>query len=268
MANDVVRRVDADIMNTAAQPWGVGVYSDPTSLPCNGVPGADTHPLARLESVVLRGHPMQPRLLTIAGGVTALGDYPNDADGMARAGDVNRIRLSASQPNLNLAGLLVLCVDGACMGQFAYIVTHDTSTGWCTTFPEWIGAVPDATTEYVTLLPSWGRNQVHVLTEFEADFATAGGCTILVDSYTVGWNPPTSGKYAGQLGVLGSFTRPWRGSGSEFSVVNRDRTKHATTSGYRAGGLRTDECRGGLGNKFVLREAPASGRVVIAGATT
>lgn len=268
MANDNAYRVDADELAVRAYPFGLGVYSDPPTLGCTGVPGSATHPVARLESVVLRGHPMQPRLLTIAGGVTALADYPHDGSGIARAGDTGRIRFAADMPPIDARGLVVLCVKGACAGQFAYIVTHDSGTGWADVLPTWLGEVPDGTTEYAVLFPTWGRNQVHLITEFESPFADAGSATILHDAYSVGWLPPASGKYAGQLGVLGAFGEPWRVSGLELTVQNRDRTRHSKTTGYRAGGIRTDECRGNVGSKFVLRGAPATGRLVIAGAST
>jgi hypothetical protein len=243
---------------SGAEPIGVDLHDDP-ALAQDGI---------RQERMARSGHPFQQLVLTPAGGVSAAGIYPDDGAGVAQSGTSTSIVLAADMPVLELRGMLILLLYGTGLGQFTYIKQWVQGTLTATPAAAFDPA-PDATTGYLTLVPTWNRHHLHVVAEFENPAATAPRVVVTPTYYDFPYDPPTTGPYAGQLGLRGTPRRSIPNNGGQLTIRNTDRQNaNSRETDYRLGQTRSEESKGTVGAKVELITPPGAGRVVLCAAVT
>ena len=217
-----------------------------------------------MEQYGWRGHPWHPLPLTDPAGVTALGLYPNDGDGILDAASAGGGTLDATgvPTTVDLTGFVICIIAGTGIGQVRKIATYTTATRVFTVSPNWTVTPTGAT--YVVGLETIGRGQLTVKAEFEGSGDT-------VDVHPVLFGYPLNVNATGDLGMSGGTGRaPIRGLGRRLSFFAFNYQVGITQSGlFHAENVLTEYVRGATLAKLYLRTQPAGGRKVAlyAGAT-
>lgn len=264
MANDVARRIDAASSNPSAKPWGANVHDD-RGAAVTGI---------RQERVAIAGHPLQ--LLPITpldgAGVVAARAYPYDGDtatiGGLPGGAEGAVQLqqgSNGAPAFDCRGMILLIFGGTGVGQWRYVKGYDTSLRVATPHRPWDAGGPVVGSAYRLLIPTWKRNELHVAAEYES--ASAAGI-VVARFYDLACDPPTSGDYAGQLGVDGPLRVARTFLGLELDLDNLGLQGDTRQGGFYASRSRTEPARGALGAKVVVKAMPGAGAMALAAGPT
>jgi len=251
MANGTTRRIAAQEGAPNAEDIGTGVVFDP---------GAGK--VTVVERFVQGGHPGQPLFATPLEGVDAVGLYPFDGEtALARAGSAASIQLAEDVQDGDWTGWVVMIVDGAGAGQWAYIKAFNETTKQATPARNF-EVTPDTTSVTRLLAPCWHRNELHVSPEFEDGVETSPDAIVIPVFYGYTQRPLTSGIYAGQQGMNGGWCAPECWWGGELGLDNHGiqlGAPEVRQADYYAGRTRTEPTRGATGAKLYLRTPPAGG---------
>lgn len=222
----------------------------------------------RTEQYTQVGPPLQFQRATTLNGITILGNYPGDGDGLIDGATAGGITLDAGGatepvvPDWDITGYLICILSGNNIGQVRRVIAYNTTTKVATIDRVWDATTPSVGDQYTIGLDCERKNWMIIKAECEGTFAQSPSISVIPMLLDYPRNPATSGTEQGRLGLDGVKRAPIWFAGAYLDIDNYDFTEKSVVSNYYHMRIRSDQILGATIGKVRLVAAPGTSKKV------